>query len=111
MSFAAHVQGSVQAQSSAWDDLRIEGAYPPFAPSSLVPLRSALGKQSGWASFDFSAGIDSDYWSVELFVQNAFDAQAQQYRYAECVTQVCDPQTYVVPQKPRLIGIKFGQKF
>ena len=31
--FAGHVQGSVQAQSSAWDDLRISGAYPPFAPS------------------------------------------------------------------------------
>ncbi len=111
MKFAAHVQGSVQAQSSAWDDLRISGAFPPFAPSSLVPVRSALGKQSGWASFDFSAGIDSDYWSVELFVQNVFDAGAQQYRYAECVTQVCQPQTYVVPERPRLIGIKFGQKF
>ena len=94
------------------DDLRTGGAFPPFAPSPpLVPIRTALGKQSGWASFDFSAGIDTDYWSVELFVQNAFDATAQQYRYAECVTQVCDPQTYVVPQRPRLIGIKFGQKF
>ncbi len=112
MSFAAHVQGSVQAQSSAWDDLRTGGAFPPFAPTPpLVPIRTALGKQAGWASLDLSAGVDSDYWSVELFVQNALDSQAQQYRYAECVTQVCDAQTYVVPQRPRLIGIKFGQKF
>jgi outer membrane receptor protein involved in Fe transport len=76
-----------------------------------VPLRSALGKQPGFASFDFSAGIDTQSWSLELFVENAFDEGAQQYRYAECVTQVCDAQTYVVPSRPRLIGIKFGQKF
>ncbi|HUO91295.1 MAG TPA: TonB-dependent receptor [Rhizomicrobium sp.] len=111
--FAGHIQGSVQAQSSAWDDLRIGGAFPPFAPTPpLVPIRTMLGKQPGWASFDFSAGLDSgDLWSLEVFVQNAFDAKAQQYRYAECVTQVCDSQTYDVPQRPRLIGIKFGQKF
>ena len=111
MQFAAHVQGSVQAQSSVWDDLRITAPYPPAAPSMLVPLRTVLGKQQGFASFDFSAGIDTDVWSVELFVQNAFDERAQQYRYTECVTQVCDPQTYIVPSRPRLIGIKFGQKF
>jgi iron complex outermembrane recepter protein len=109
--FAAHIQGSVQAQSSSWADLRTLAAYPPFAPSELVPLRSALGKQPGFASFDFSAGIDTQSWSLELFVENAFDEGAQQYRYAECVTQVCDAQTYVVPSRPRLIGIKFGQKF
>ena len=109
--FAAHIQGSVQAQSSSWADLRIQGAFPPFGPSTLVPVRTVLGKQAGYASFDLSAGIDTDNWSAELFVQNAFDERAQQYRYAECVTQVCDAQTYVVPSRPRLIGIKFGQKF
>ena len=111
MEFAAHVQGSVQAQSSVWDDLRVTAPYPPAAPSVLVPLRSMLGKQPGFATFDFSAGMDSDVWSVEFFIQNVFDERAQQYRYAECVTQVCDQQTYAVPQRPRLIGIKFGQTF
>lgn len=70
-----------------------------------------LGKQPGYAQFDFTAGVESDAWSAEVFVENAFDERAQQYRYAECVTQVCDPQTYYVPSRPRLIGIKFGQKF
>jgi iron complex outermembrane receptor protein len=109
--FAGHIQGSVVAQSSSWADLRIQGAYPPFGPTTLVPLRSVLGKQPGYASFDFSAGIDTEAWSLELFVENAFDERAQEYRYAECTTQVCDNQTYVVPSRPRLIGIKFGQKF
>jgi iron complex outermembrane recepter protein len=106
-----YVQGSVQAQSSSWADLRISGAYPPFGPTELVPLRTALGKQEGYASFDFSTGIATDNWTLDLFVENAFDERAQQYRYAECVTQVCDAQTYIVPSRPRLIGIKFGQKF
>src|SRR5262249_45276096 len=111
MGLAGHLQGSVQAQSSAWDDLRILGGVPPAAVTGLVPVRGMLGKQPGYAQVDFRTGADSDYWSVEFFIQNVFDERAQQYRYAECVTQVCDNQTYVVPSRPRLIGIKFGQKF
>jgi outer membrane receptor protein involved in Fe transport len=108
----AHLQGSVQAQSSSWADLRVTGAYPLLTPpTTAVPIRSALGRQEGYASFDFSAGIDTDAWSLELYVENAFDERAQQYRYAECVTQVCDNQTYIVPSRPRLIGLKFGQRF
>jgi iron complex outermembrane receptor protein len=116
---AAHVEGSVEAQSSAWDDLRVLAPYPPIdqcqtpppLPCTMVPLRSALGKQPGWAQFDFSTGIDHDNWYAELFVENAFDERAQNYRYAECTTQVCDKEPYIVPSRPRLIGLKFGQRF
>jgi iron complex outermembrane receptor protein len=114
---AAHVQGSVEAQSSSWSDLRVVAIYPPNIdcqnnPScQMVPLRGALGKQPGFASFDLSTGVERDAWSAELFVENLFDERAQDYRYAECTTQVCDRQTYVVPSRPRLIGIKFGQRF
>lgn len=106
---AAHVQGSVEAQSSAWDDLRIQAPFPITGVE--VPIRSALGKQAGWAQFDFSTGVDHDNWYAELFVENAFDERAQLYRFAECTTQVCDKQPYIVPARPRLIGIKFGQRF
>jgi outer membrane receptor protein involved in Fe transport len=105
----AHIQGSVVGQSSAWDDLRLFAPFP--ITGAPVPIRTALGKQTGYATFDFSAGVDRDAWHAELFVQNAFNALAQQYRYAECVTQVCEAETYVVPARPRLIGISFGQKF
>lgn len=106
---AAHIQGSMEAQSSAWDDLRIEAPMPISGVE--VPIRSAIGKQPGWAQFDFSTGVDAETWYAELFVQNAFDADAQLYRYAECTTQVCEQEPYVVPARPRLIGIKFGQRF
>lgn len=120
----AHVQGSLEAQSSVWDDLRVQAEYPPLVncitdPGGcvVVPIRSLLGKQPGYALFDFSAGVETDKWFVELFVQNAFDTNAQNYRYVQCTTQVCSNplgtqhEVYIVPQRPRLIGIKFGQRF
>ncbi|MGD0193125.1 MAG: TonB-dependent receptor [Rhizomicrobium sp.] len=125
-SLAAHVQGSLEAQSGVWDDLRVQAEYPTllncitqYTQCETVPIRSALGKQPGFATFDFSTGIDADKWFAELFVENAFDSNAQQYRYTECTTQVCanaatpggPHEVYVVPQRPRLIGIKFGQRF
>jgi outer membrane receptor protein involved in Fe transport len=106
---AAHAQGSMVSQSSAWDDLRIQAPLPISGVE--VPIRTAIGKQPGWTQFDFSVGVDSDIWYAELFVQNAFNVDAQQYRYAECITQVCENQPYVVPARPRLIGLKFGQRF
>jgi iron complex outermembrane recepter protein len=109
MGFAAHVQGSAVYQSSVWPDLRVQGPDP--ITGVFGPIRSALGKQPAFATFDFSTGIETDAWSVELFVENALDAQAIQYRYAECTTRICDNEPYDVPGRPRLIGIKFGQKF
>ncbi len=120
---SAHVQGSVEAQSSVWSDLRVQALYPPSCNPAIpgscieVPIRSVLGKQPGFATFDFSTGIDAGQWHVELFVQNAFDANAQTYRYVQCTTQVCENpftpkhEVYVVPERPRMIGISFGQRF
>jgi outer membrane receptor protein involved in Fe transport len=115
---AAHFQGSVEAQSSVWDDLRVQAVAPTIVnciqdPSLCqeVPIRSAIGKQPGFATFDLTTGVERDAWSLELYVQNVLDERAQNYRYAECTTQVCDKEVYIVPGRPRLIGIKFGQKF
>lgn len=112
-----HVQGSEEAQSSSWPDLRIVGPFPPSGPTQMVPIRSVLGKQPGYGLFDLSAGVETDAWFAEFFVNNLFDQRAESYRYVQCTTQVCEnfngPQheVYVVPQRPRLIGIKFGQRF
>jgi len=111
-SLAAHVQGSWEAQSSSWSDLRVNASTPPYAGAStantLVPIRE---NQPGYGTFDFTTGVQTDAWTVEFFIQNAFDQRVEQYRYAECVAQVCGSESYIVPQRPRLIGIKFGQNF
>ncbi|HEX3810137.1 MAG TPA: TonB-dependent receptor [Rhizomicrobium sp.] len=96
--FNAHVQGSVVHQSGVWPDLRIAD-------------RQLLGKTQAYTTFDFTTGVDMNNWSVELFVNNAFDERAQLGRYAECSTGVCGFQPYYLVAQPRTVGLSFSQKF
>ncbi len=85
-------------QSSAWADLR------------LIE-RGILGAQRGFTSADFSAGVAKDSWTFELSLLNAFDTREDLYKDAECATQVCGPETYIVTNRPRTLAVRFGQKF
>ncbi len=114
--FDGHLQASVIYQGDSWADLRLNSFDPALV---LKPARSALGQQKGYATVDLTAGIGKDNWTVELSLLNAFDERGDVYRYAECRVTVCAATTpngvpgavYVVPAKPRTIGVKFGQKF
>ena len=94
----AHVQAAAVYQDQAWADL------PTFE-------RDLLGPQKSYTLVDFSAGIAKDAYTFELFVTNVFDKLAEVTRYAECKNDRCGRQTYIVPFRPRTIGLKFGQKF
>jgi outer membrane receptor protein involved in Fe transport len=94
----AHVQGSVVHESGRWADLRF---YE----------RNLLGQVRPFTTFDFTTGVERDNWSVELALLNAFDATAEQGRYAECTTGTCGFQTYILPSRPRTIALTFSQKF
>ena len=94
----AHVQGAMVTQSSSWADLR------------LIE-RSILGKQDGWSSFDFTAGVQSDAWSAEFYVQNLTDERASLTRYTQCPETVCGGAVYTVPNQPRTIGLRLGRTF
>jgi outer membrane receptor protein involved in Fe transport len=96
--FKAHVQGSLVYNGSAWDDLR-------------TVERAIIGKTPAYTVFNFNAGIGRDNWTLELSVENLFDERAQLYRYSECTPGVCGAQTYIIPNRPRTIGLKFGQSF
>ncbi len=96
--YRAHVQAAGVYQTGSWTDLR------------LVE-REQIGRQKAYGVLDLTAGVDRDSWSLELFVKNAFDKRASLYRYAECIESVCGGQVYVVPNQPRFMGVKFGQKF
>ncbi|HEY2416548.1 MAG TPA: TonB-dependent receptor [Steroidobacteraceae bacterium] len=95
--FQAHVQGAVVAQSNV-------------LPSLSTAFDQLAGKQPGYASFDFAAGLKRDRWQTELFVQNAFDRRGQVGRYTECFPTTC-PLVYVVPIAPRLIGLTLSERF
>ncbi len=96
--FKAHVQGSLVYNGSSWNDLRtIE--------------RGITGKDPAYTVANFTGGIGKDDWTLELSLQNAFDERATLYRYSECTPTVCGAQTYIIPNRPRTIGLKFSQKF
>ena len=95
----AHVQGALVYQSSVWPDLRTDE-------------RAILGQQPAYALFDATLGADKGPFSIELFVNNVFDRRAEIFRYAECTEAVCGAYAvYHGIYKPRVVGLKFGQKF
>jgi outer membrane receptor protein involved in Fe transport len=96
--FDAHVQGSMVTQTSSWTDLRLAE-------------RAIIGEQKGWTSFDFSTGLETGAWSMEVYFQNLTDERASLYRYAQCAESVCGGQTYIVPNQPRTIGFRLGREF
>jgi iron complex outermembrane recepter protein len=94
-----HLQGSLVYQSAVWADLR-------------TLQREELGQQPAFALVDASFGAEKDGLAVEMFVNNAFNRLAENYRYAECNATVCGTEAvYANVYKPRLIGVKFAQKF
>ena len=93
-----HVQGALVYQSGSWADLR-------------TAERAILGRQQSYTTVDFTAGVDKGNWSIDLSLLNAFDERADLYRYAECAASVCGGRVYLTPNKPRTLGVRFGQKF
>jgi len=96
--FAAHVQGTLNYQTSAWSDLR-------------TVERGILGQMPAYTLVNFAAGFGKDNWQAELTLDNAFDERAQLYRYSECTATVCGPETYIIPNRPRTISLHFSQSF
>jgi outer membrane receptor protein involved in Fe transport len=76
-----------------------------------LPIRQILGTMPSYTTADVSFGIGRDNWRVELYSTNVFDEDAQVSRYTQGLEEVTGAQTYVVPQRPRFIGLKFSQEF
>jgi iron complex outermembrane receptor protein len=96
--FDSFVQGSVIYSGERESDLRIAE-------------RELLGKLPSYTIADFSAGFGKDTWRLELYVNNAFDETAEMSRFVQCLESVCGDQIYVIPQRPRQVGLKFSQDF
>lgn len=97
--YKANLQASVFHVGSRTADLRYVAA-------------SALGEEPAYTTADFSAGVEKDKMTAELYVSNAFDKRAVLDRYAECdVTSCGQIAIYSLPNQPRTIGVKFGEKF
>jgi outer membrane receptor protein involved in Fe transport len=94
--YTSHVQGALVYNGAAW-------------PALVSSDRANLGEMPAYVTADFSAGIGLNNWSLELYVDNAFDEHGQNDRFIEC--SICQAQVYITPIEPRLIGLKFAQKY
>jgi iron complex outermembrane recepter protein len=94
-------------------ELQLQGAYvyQTSSSSALVPLEAqVLGPQRAYGIADLSATYTRMSYSFEVFLNNAFDKRASEYRYAECDSFKCG-QSYQGTNMPRLVGVRFAQKF
>jgi len=97
--FNAYAQAAFVYQSQSWEDLR-------------TLERNIIGPQRAYGALDLAAGAERHGTSFELFVTNVLDKRADIYNYAECTEAKCGPvAVYELTNTPRMIGIKFGQKF
>lgn len=85
--------------------------YQTETRSALVQYdESILGKNRAYGIADLSVGVGNGSWSAELFINNAFDKRADITRFSQCREEMCT-KPYIVTNRPRTIGLKFGQKF
>jgi iron complex outermembrane receptor protein len=97
--YAGYVQGSAQYVGQRTADLRVLAAQQ-------------LGTEPAYAVVDFAAGMSFKNMTAEVYVTNVFDRLATIDKYAECDALTCGPiNVYTVPNQPRTIGLRFGQRF
>lgn len=103
----AHVQGAMVYEGRRTTDLRTaESAIKGDLPS--------------YTTFDFTAGVEKDQWSLELYAVNAFDKRGYSTVGIQCTESVCGdpdgvtaigPKLYRTAVQPRTIGLRIGRKF
>ena len=94
-------------------DVQASAVYVGERTTDLRTLAAnALGDEPAYTVVDFSAGVEMHGFHYQLYLSNAFDRRAVLNRYAECDVLLCGAiAKYDVPNQPRTIGVKFGQKF
>ena len=113
--YEAYWQGSVVHEGRRTSDLR-------------VLERDILGDLPSYSLVDFAIGVRKNNWSVDFYIKNLLDENAQYGRNVQCPETVCgnrpsgasvypvpsqyaNGQVYSVAAQPRTFGIKFSQEF
>jgi outer membrane receptor protein involved in Fe transport len=96
--YQSFFQGSVIHQSGANSQL------------STV-LNDEMGDLPHFTTFDFSTGTGFNNWTVQAYIENAFDKRGQLDRINECGPTSCYENYRVLPIKPMNFGVKFGERF
>lgn len=91
-----YVQGLIAHQSSASSDIRVAKA-------------AALGRLESYTTGNLALGFELAKLNFELFAQNIWDERGQISRFQQC--GACDQRPYIVPIRPRTIGLRAGTRF
>jgi outer membrane receptor protein involved in Fe transport len=97
--YTGNLQAGLVYVGARWADLRIIA-------------RDELGQMPSYTTADFSASVEKNGLTLELFLDNAFDNRGVTSRYAECDIEKCGQiAIYNVPVQPATVGLKFSQRF
>jgi hypothetical protein len=111
--YGVYVQGAALYQTGATQDLNVSDnnllVCPLEAEEATLAGRSC--SLDGFVSFDFSAGIKKNNWSLTFFLQNAFDKRGELTTNTFCSITFCSGSSRTFAIKPQFFGIRFGQKF
>lgn len=93
-----YVQGAALYQTGATQDLNVD-------------QNALFGNTPGFVSFDFSAGVRTESWTLDVFLQNAFDKRGQLTKNTFCSIDFCSGSSRTFTIKPQFFGIRWGQKY
>lgn len=93
-----HVQSSVSGQSHSRSSL-------------LVLDQQVLGRQDGYVTADFTAGVAAEDWEIVGYVTNAFDERADTFDFVACAIGTCGQHAWQGTNQPRTYGIRVGKDF
>jgi iron complex outermembrane recepter protein len=72
---------------------------------------AAVGSTRSFTTFDFAAGTNFGRFSVEAYIQNAFDKRGALSLNTFCATSFCGQYARTYPVKPQIFGLRVGTKF
>lgn len=97
-------------QTSATQDLNVFNNNLLNCPDQAATLETACATP-GFVSFDLAAGVKKDNWSLDLFLQNAFDKRGVLTTNTFCSITFCAGSARNFPIRPQFFGIKMGVKY
>lgn len=92
-SWPGYVQAALSYTGDSWNNLELADRV----------------NQDAYTLLNLSAGIEMDTWTIDLFINNVTDERAQIDLYEPSYPSLIDSRT--VTNRPRSIGIRFGQSF
>jgi len=103
--YRGYLQGAAIYQTGSTQDLNVSDNNLLVCPGTVSTTACST---KGFVSFDFSGGIKKDNWSIDLFIQNAFDKRGTLTQNTFCTITFCSGSSRTFAIKPQFFGIKFS---